>query len=118
MVRDHLFDRTLDDNELSGKLRFTDAEIIKALQSAARKYNGLPPTTIYVNWNNLSDRTNIFLDGAVAHLYTCLLQKLMMNEVDYTAGGVTVSIEGKQIQNLKTLIAEFGKSFEQAARQD
>lgn len=115
-VRHYIMDREAEDNELEMDLSFTDDEITKALQSAMRDYNStIPLCSSYDNPAQLSGDTNMFLDGATAHLYMALWNRLTRSDIDYTAGGVTTNLVAKQIAHCKDKIKLYGDRFKETA---
>lgn len=115
-VRSYVLDHTVEDNDLVLDLAFSNEEIEDAMKRAARAYNSIPPLNIArVEWNNLPDDTNIFLDATVEQLYITLLAKLIRNDIDYTAGGVTTNLVAKRISHLREHIKEHRALWQQAA---
>jgi hypothetical protein len=115
-VRNFMFDRTLEDNELTMDLSFSPEEIKQAMIRAAREYNSLAPVGVdVVDPSRLDGTTNIFLDGTVAQLYIAALNKLSRNEVDYTSGGVGTSLDKTQKNNYMKLIELHTNRFKEAA---
>lgn len=111
MVRDFIWDRALDDNHLELDLAFSTEEIMEAMANTARAFNSIPPYTICADPRCLSAHSEVFLNGIASQLYRARLQKMMRNDIEYTAGGVTTSIEQKQIEHMKGLIKLFGDAF-------
>ena len=115
-VRHYIMDRSAEDNEIEMDLAFTDDEITRALKSAMRDYNGtLPLCSSYDNASRLPDDTNMFLDGATAHLYQALWNKLTRSDIDYTAGGVTTNLVTKQIAHAKEKMEFYAARFKEVA---
>lgn len=116
-IRHYVQDRIPEDNELEFDLSFTDEEIERAMVSAARDFNSIPPIGVLkADPQNLWADTNIFFDGTLVHLYTSLIAKLRRNDFDYDAGGVTVNMVQKRIRNLKEAREEHRELFERAAK--
>jgi len=109
-VRDFLWDRTLDDNPIELDLKFSDAEIQAAMRFAAMRYNETSPLVETVSPLNLPYAT-LFLSGIAYHLYLQELQKLTSQDVQYTAGSMTVDIYGKRITHLKEFVKAFRDEF-------
>lgn len=108
-------DRTSEDNDVDLDLSFSDEEITKAMERAARSYNSLPPLLSTVQWNKLPLDTNIFLEAVAEHLYKAELGKLRRNDIDYNAGGVSSNIAAKRIAHYERMTAELHKSWVEAA---
>lgn len=114
-VRMFIMDRNVDDNDLLMDLAYDDAEVSDAMVRAAREYNSLPPFCSYADPDRLDATTNMFLDAIAAQLYLSTLNKLMRNDIDYNAGGVTTNIVAKRIGHLKELIKVHQDRFQQTA---
>lgn len=114
-VRNFMFDRTLDDNELLLDLAFEDDEIRDAMKRAAAEFNSIPPYVKTFQWNNLPGDSNMFLYGTAVHLYTSELAKLRRNDVDYQAGGMGVNLVDKRIAHLMQERQEFRQLFREEA---
>ena len=115
MVRQYIWDRSVEDNELEMKLRFTDDEILNAMDTAARSFNSLPPVHIRVSFIRLPADTNMFVDATVAYLYSARLAKYEANDIDHSSGGVTVNLEKKQIEHMQTRVKYHMEEFRAAA---
>ncbi len=115
-VRAFILDRTAEDNSLELDLAFSDEEIIDAFKRTAREYNSVPPYVGGVDPSDLPDDTNIFLDGTAVQLYISRLSKLQRNDVDYTAGGVSVALEKRQIEHMMNMIKFHRERFLEAAK--
>lgn len=115
-VRHHIMDRTVDDNDLDLDLAFTDEEILKAMERAARSFNALPPQVLMVEWNRMPLDTNIFLDATAEHLYRAALGKLRRNDIDYNAGGVSTNIAAKRISHYERMVPDYQKAWTEAAQ--
>ena len=111
-VRDFMFDRTAEDNELDMDLSFSPEEIAGAMKRAARAANDIPPYISGYTADTLPDASNVFLYAIAEQLYRSKLQQLMRNDVEYSAGGIQTSITANRIEHFKYLIAEFSKKWE------
>ena len=114
-ARMFIMDRTVDDNDLLMDLAYDDAEISDAMVRAAREYNSIPPFCSFADPDCLDATTNMYLDAIAAQLYISTLNKLMRNDLDYNAGGVTTNIVAKRIGHLKELIRMHQDRFQQTA---
>jgi len=103
-VRYFLLDRTAEDNELDMDLSFTDEDIVNAMRRAARETNDVPPYNAQVSGDCLPGDSNIWLHAVAEQLYLAKLSNLMRNDIDYEAGGVTVSVTKARIAHFKELI--------------
>ena len=115
-VREYILDRNISDNALDLDLAFSDEEIVSAMKRAAREFNSIPPFVCTVKPDDLSDDTNLFLDGIAAQLYISRMSKLQRSDIDYTAGGVTTNLVSKQIEHLKSGIEFHNARFQEAAK--
>jgi hypothetical protein len=115
-VRDYILDRSVEDNALELDLAFSDAEVRDAFKRAAREYNSIPPFVGHADPEALPDDTNLFLDATVQQLYISRLSRLQRNDMDYTAGGVTVDLEKRQIAHLKEMVQFHRDRFRETAR--
>lgn len=114
-VRSYILDRTASDNQLDLDLSFSDAEIAEAMTFAAREYNSLRPLVGSANPACLDGSTNMFLDAIVAGLYIGKMANMQRNDIDYTVGGVTVSIETRQITYMRESMPFHLNRFKEAA---
>ena len=105
-VRQFMFDRTIQDNELEMDLSFEDNDILEAMKRAARDANSIPPYSASWTADCLPNDTNIFLYATAEQLYMSGLQRLMRNDTEYTAGGVTGSTSKARIQHYGGLIKQ------------
>jgi hypothetical protein len=114
-VRAFMLDRSAEDNPVDMDLSFSDEEIAAAMRRCARDYNSVPPFVNQVQGDRLFGDTNLFLYGTAKHLYLAAMQRLMRGDVDYQAGGVQTSINGKRIEHYNQLIKDLGEQFLQEA---
>ena len=114
-VRDFMMDRTAADHILLPDVAFTSEEIARAMKTAARRFNSIPPYVITVHADSLPDDTNIFFDGIAAALLDLKRINASLNDMDYSAGNVTTSVQGKLLRNLETLIPIYEKRFAEMA---
>ena len=115
-VRNFMWDRTVQDNDLIIDLAFSEEEILGAMYRAAREFIIVPPYVVQVTAEMLDGSTNIFLDAVAQQLYISELSRLMRNDIDYTAGGVSTNLVAKRINHLKELIKIHGDRFRQATQ--
>ncbi len=116
-VRNFIFDRNIQDNDLLLDLNFSEPEIRDAMVRVAREYNSIPPFVSNVNPAFLPADTNLFLDGIAVQLYISELSKLTRNDIDYNSGNVTTNLVAKRIGHLKDLIKLHQDRFMTTAKQ-
>lgn len=116
-VRNFIFDRNIQDNDLLLDLNFSESEIQDAMVRVAREFNSIPPYVSSVSPSYLPADTNIFLDGIAVQLYISELSKLTRNDIDYNSGNVTTNLVAKRIGHLKELIKLHQERFMTAAKQ-
>ena len=114
-IRRFVLDRMVDDNEIDLELFFSDEEINHARSLAVANYNEIPP---YVDAIQLTDCNKdclvapiMFLSGIAYYMYIKKLQKLQKEDIDYQAGGMTVSIIKKRIAHIAGNIKIFKQEF-------
>ncbi len=110
-VREEMRDRTAADHLVLPDIAFTSEDIAQAMRKATRRFNSIRPYVVCVEANKLPDRNNIFFDGIAWALLEGLLLNSSMNDMDYTAGNVTASVQGKLVGNLEKLAAKYEKRF-------
>ena len=115
-VRAYIWDRSAEDNQLELDLAFSDDEIRDAMKRAAREYASIPPYSSGVDPAELPADTNMFLDAVVLHLYISRISRLQRNDIDYSAGGVQVELDKKQIAYMKEMIPFHRDRFVDAAK--
>jgi hypothetical protein len=114
-VREEMMDRTAADNLVLPDLAFTDDDIVWAMKKAARKFNMVRPYVVRVESTCLPATLDFFYDGIAWALYRRWLGNVLVNDEDYSAGGVQASVQGKLAANLDKLVKEVGKEFVDAA---
>ena len=114
-VRSYIWDRTAQDNEIEMDLVFSSEEILRAMTSAAREYNSIPPFVAQVTDSQLPGDTNMFLDAVVMFLYISRMSRMQRNDIQYDGGGETVDLEKKQIEYMKQMIPFHQQRFKEAA---
>lgn len=115
-VRNFIWDRSAADNQLEIDLAFSDEEIRDAMKRAAREYNSVPPFVSGADPAALPSDTNLFLDATVFQLYISRISRMQRNDIDYSAGGVTVELEKKQIAYMKEMIPFHRDRFLEATK--
>lgn len=113
-IRHFMMDRSIGDNELLMDLAFSDSEIGFAMERMVDHYNGLPPRCDSLVVYCLPREFFVYA-GVAYHLHLALLMKLMRNDVDYNAGGVTVEVTKRRIDHLKTLLPLLKEEFTELA---
>lgn len=116
-VRDYLKDKVAQDNPLlAGELRYSTEDIHKAMRRTAREYNAIPPIGVSaVDPEALPGDTNVFLDGIAAALMRMTLINETANDINISAGNVSVQVGALQIGHLRNLIPMFDDRFREAA---
>ena len=117
LIREVIRDQAPGDNALYADLAFSEAEILAAMRGCARAYNSIPPYVLCANPDRLEAQSNTFVDGTLASLYRTRMTQLMRNDIDYTAGEVTIGVTKQQIEHLKGLVKLHDDMFHQAAKQ-
>ena len=115
-VRDFIFDRTLDDNQIALDLVFSDEEITNAMRFAAMRYN---ETTPYVDTINPAyvPYGMMFLNGIAYGLYLSKLQSLSRQDLTYQAGNMTIDAIKPQIGHLQNYVKLFKEDFERMVKE-
>jgi hypothetical protein len=113
MVRDHLGDQMGQRNlKASQDLTWSDEDLKKALEGAARSYNSLPPfVNSYTDETRLPARTDMFLDAAAAVAMERKVRQLVQDRQVFEAGGVQTDPDGAVIDGLSKLAAELRQKF-------
>lgn len=115
-IRDECMDRFPSDHDLHTDLLFTREDIESAARAVAREYNSMQPQVEYVDATRLPGDTGLFLNGVVAVLYRRLRNSKALNEMVYSAGGVTVDTDTTLKNNLDKLSAEYHEKFTSEAK--
>ena len=110
-VREDMKDRSFEDHLLLPDVAFTPEDIAYAMKKAARKFNSIQPYVCTVEPHKLSARTNVFFDGIAWALLERWLLNASLNEMDYSAGNVTASTQGKLIGNLEKMVKNYREQF-------
>lgn len=98
-IRHFIQDRTIEDNEVYMDLFFSDDEISQAKRFASMSFNSTPPYVYTVEPEKMPFNM-AYIHGIIYHLYLARLSKLKRNEIEYTAGGVTTTMDKKLIDHL------------------
>lgn len=112
-VRAYVADEGKGPTILGGAHDFEDADIEAAAAAAVRTYNELAPSTLLCS--GIDARYNFWFDGIASHLYSFLTQKLMRQDIDFTAGEVVVSPVAKQLRACEALQSRYAAAFEKGA---
>jgi hypothetical protein len=116
-VRQFSFDRVASDNPLDLDLSFTEHDLEFAMRFTAMRYNAIPPHVIHVHPDRLPFGETM-LNGIMYYLYTGKLQQLMRNDVDYSAGNMSIDINKRRIESLQKLLPMFKEAFERQAKEE
>lgn len=115
-VRHYLLDIQVRNNILDLDLQISGPEIMSAMQSAAREFNGLQPYSITVRANALPKVNNMFLDAIAYFIYLQKLAYERERDVPYTAGGsVGVELGARRIKHYQEAMQIHMQRFTQAA---
>ena len=90
---------------------FSSEDIAHAMRKAARRFNSIRPYVMSVDASKLPDSNGIFFDGIAWALLEGMLLNSSMNDMDYTAGNVQASVQGKLVGNLEKLASKYEKRF-------
>lgn len=104
-------DRTYDDHLVLIDLAFTDVDIEWAMKACARKFNSIKPIFYSIDPEKMPMSTSTFLDGCAWALLRRWARNARMNDIDYQAGGVSASVQGKLIKNLSDEVAKLEQDF-------
>jgi hypothetical protein len=110
-IREEMRDRSAADHLVLPDIAFTSEDIAHAMRKAARRFNSIRPYVISVEAHKLPDRDNIFFDGIAWALLEGWLLNAGINDLDYTAGNVQASVQGKLVGNLEKLATKYEKRF-------
>lgn len=116
-VRQYIADTELQrENRGGADLDFAPSEIVAAMRSAAREYNGTPPYVKTADPNSLQKSDNMFLDGTAYFLYLQKLQDEMRHDVAYKAGNVDVSVSATKVAHFTAIAKFFGERFRETVK--
>jgi len=115
-VRDYVRDRSAVDHDAFPDIVFTSQDIAQAMRTCARRFNSIHPQVCIVQPDRLPGDTNMFLDGVAWALLENWLTNLSMNDVEYSAGNVSVKVNGTLINNIGAIIKNFSARFEEEAK--
>lgn len=117
-IRDEVQDNSPDDNSIDNDLYFSDEIILTAMKAAARAFNAVQPVGVcYVNYNAMPTNTSIFVDATVANLYKIAVNKLIRNNLKWSTGGTTVTLESDRIEAFSKLQQALDAQWRQDAIQ-
>lgn len=115
-VRRYLLDIQVRNNVLDLDLQISGPEIMSAMQSAAREFNGLQPYSVTVTATALPKVNNMFLDAIAYFIYLQKLAYERERDVPYTAGGsVGVELGARRIKHYQEAMQIYMQRFTQAA---
>jgi len=116
-ARQFMFDRTAADNPLDLDLSFTEKDLQSALRFTAMRYNAIPPHVLHVRPDHLPFGETM-LNGVAYYLYLGKLQQLSRNDVDYSAGNMTIDINKRRIDFIQKMLPMFKETFERQAKEE
>lgn len=115
-VRHYLLDIQVRNNVLDLDLQISGPEIMSAMQSAAREFNGLQPYSVNVSATALPKVNNMFLDAIAYFIYLQKLAYERERDVPYTAGGsIGVDLGARRIKHYQEAMQIYMQRFTQAA---
>jgi hypothetical protein len=115
-VRHYLLDIQARNNVLDLDVQISGPEIMSAMQSAAREFNGLQPYSIKYSASALPKENNMFLDAIAYFVYLQKLAYERERDVPYTAGGsVGVELGARRIKHFTEAMQIHMQRFQQTA---
>lgn len=114
-VREEMRDRSAAEHLTLTDVAFSSEDIAHAMRKTARRFNSLRPYVLTVTPETLSGNTNVFFDGIAWALLEGLRLNAGLNDLDYSAGNVSASVQGKLIANLERMIPIYEKRFVEEA---
>jgi len=87
------------------------------MRFAAMRYNAIPPHVIHVHPDHLPFGETM-LNGVAYYLYLGKLQQLMRNDVDYSAGNMSIDINKRRIEFLSKMAPSLKEAFEKQAKEE
>lgn len=114
-VREEMRDRNAADHLLLTDVAFTPEDIQHAMRKTARRFNSLRPYCVTVTPEKLSGNIQCFFDGIAWALLEGMRVNAGLNDMDYSAGNVQASVQGKLIENLDRMIPVYEKRFVEEA---
>jgi hypothetical protein len=110
-VREEMRDRTAADHLVLPDIAFSSEDIAHAMRKTARRFNSIRPYVMSVEAAKLPDHNNIFFDGIAWALLEGFNLNASMNDMDYTAGNVQASVQGKLVGNTDKLTTKYERRF-------
>lgn len=113
LLRDHLGDQVSQAGvRITGDLVWSDPDLVKCMEAAARSYNSLKPFTSNITDATKLDATSdIFLDAAAATALERKVRNLSVERTSFEAGGVKTDPDGAVIDGLNALAARLREKF-------
>jgi hypothetical protein len=81
------------------------------MRKVARRFNSIRPFVMTVEAARLPDFNNVFFDGIAWALLEGMRLNASMNDMDYSAGNVQSSVQGKLVSNLDKLVPMYERRF-------
>ena len=110
-VREEMRDRSAADHIVLPDIAFTSEDIAYAMRKVARRFNSIRPFVMSVDASRLPDFNNVFFDGIAWALLEGMRLNASMNDMDYSAGNVSSSVQGKLVSNLDKLVPMYEQRF-------
>jgi hypothetical protein len=114
-VREEMRDRSAAEHLVLTDVAFTSEDISHAMRKTARRFNSLRPYCLTVTPETLSGNIQCFYDGIAWALLEGMRLNAGLNDMDYSAGNVQASVQGKLIENLDRLLPMYEKRFVEEA---
>ena len=114
-VREDIKDRTAEDHLVLPDVQFTDGDIEWAMRKACRKFNMIKPYSARMSPEAIPAKFQFMFDGIAWALFSRWTTNVLMNDEDYSAGGVSASVQGKLGKNLQILSKDYLEQFVEEA---
>lgn len=117
-IRHFIYDRAPKDNPIDLDLAWSDPEIVDAMRYCAMSYNSIPPYVERVSPDAFPrEQEMIWIHGTIYHLYLSRKAQLIRQDLDYTAGNMTVDRTKRLIEHLDKGIEFYKGQFDELAKQ-
>ena len=117
LMREHMGDTMVNLPRMrSGELVWTDAEIVSAMEQAARAFNSIPPFSCRANPERMSADTEVFLDASAAVLLERRVRMLDAQATEFTGGGISTDPDKPIRESMRAEAARLRAKFTAEAR--
>ena len=117
LVRRHILDRSIKDNQVELDLFFSDEEIKDAMANCAREYNSIPPYVGHAHAEHLTAESMVFIYGTVKQLYLSKIAQYSRNNVKFSGGSLQVDLYGDRMKYFTESFKFYDESFTKEAMQ-